>query len=372
MLRPGKQPSNNGDYYPNQSGGSYYNNDAYAYNAGYNQNYQQHHQQQQQQQSYNSGGRYYNGGAAPMYDSSYSQPQQQTLPSPRRSPAESPIMSLLKNKWIWTLLLCFLLFCLSIYHYKQHKTVLSKLKVSSAEQAERLFQDTERERLKWKKDSHVNMHAQEEYKSKIATLTAENEKLLLKLENSKLSAKRESAMKRQIELLQNATSRESKRAVLDKFGPGPHRVKLTLKVPNGKNKDVTLETVVVEMAPLHLVPHAIHLFLEQVSHKLWDGTYVYLNGPHIMQSGPQGHDNRHKITSGVQRFSDQQLDKLAFPEYSPEYPHLPYVSLMCFIVVVVVVVVYHDTLLLFSHSCILVVCIDAGIYWPAWRTRLLH
>jgi hypothetical protein len=216
------------------------------------------------------------------------------------------------------------------------------------------------------------MHAQEEYKSKIATLTAENEKLLLKLENSKLSAKRESAMKRQIELLQNATSRESKRAVLDKFGPGPHRVKLTLKVPNGKNKDVTVEAVVVEMAPLHLVPHAIHLFLEQVSHKLWDGTYVYLNGPHIMQSGPQGHDNRHKITSGVQRFSDQQLDKLAFPEYSPEYPHLPYVSLMCFIVVVVVVVVYHDTLLLFSHSCILVVCIDAGIYWPAWRTRLLH
>ena len=331
MLRPGKQSNSNG--YPNhQSGGSYYNNDGYSYNGGYNQNYQQ--QQQQQQQSYSGGGGGYSypqHGGAPTYDS-YSQPQQ-PLYSPRRSQAESPIMSLLKNKWIWTLLLCLILFCLSIYHRKQHKTVLSKLKVSSASEAERLFQETERERSKWRKDSHVNMHAQEEYKNKIERLTEENRKLSkerddlkIKAETAKVSVKREQAMKHQIELLQNATSRESKRAVLEKFGPGPHRVKLTLKLPNGK-KGTTLETVVIEMAPLHLVPHAIHLFLEQVSHKLWDGTYMYLNGPHVMQSGPQGHDNRNKLTSGVQKFVDQQLDKLAFPEYSPEYPHLSYVRI---------------------------------------------
>lgn len=41
------------------------------------------------------------------------------------------------------------------------------------------------------------------------------------------------------------------------------------------------------MAPLELVPHAVHLFLDQVDHGLLDGTHFYLNGPHIVQSGPQ-------------------------------------------------------------------------------------
>lgn len=310
MLRPGKHPSSNG--YPDQAGGGYYNND-YSY-SNYNQNYQQ------QQQSYGGGyssGYPQNGGG---YDV-YSQPKE----PPRRSQAESSFMSLLKNKLLWTLLLCFILFCLTLYHHKQHKTVLTKLKVSSVDEAERLFQDTERERSKWKKDSHVNMHAQEEYKKTIGGLSDENRKLK---EESKVSSKREEAMRYQIELLQNATSRESKRAVVEKFGPGPHKVRLTFKLPTtdkaGKTTFV-MQNVVVEMAPLDLVPHAIHLFLEQVSHNLWDKTFVYLNGPHILQFGPTGMDNMKK-GSTVQKFVDQKLDKLAFPEYSPEFPHLPYVS----------------------------------------------
>ena len=44
---------------------------------------------------------------------------------------------------------------------------------------------------------------------------------------------------------------------------------------------------VIDLAPLDLVPHAIHLFLEQVDHGLMENTHFYLNGPHIVQAGPQ-------------------------------------------------------------------------------------
>jgi len=89
---------------------------------------------------------------------------------------------------------------------------------------------------------------------------------------------------------------------------------------------------IAEMAPLSLVPHAVHLFLQQVYHGLWDHTFIYLNGPHVAQWGPQqfyedgsatadGNDDR---ALALKPFRDMRLDTLAFPEYSPEFPHVPW------------------------------------------------
>jgi hypothetical protein len=84
------------------------------------------------------------------------------------------------------------------------------------------------------------------------------------------------------------------------------------------------------MAPLYLMPHAVHLFLEQVRHELWDNTFIYLNGPHVCQAGPQDYyddegDGDETTTSPenslLQKFKDLQLDTLAFPEYNEHYPH---------------------------------------------------
>lgn len=78
------------------------------------------------------------------------------------------------------------------------------------------------------------------------------------------------------------------------------------------------------------MPHSVHLFLEQVSHKLWDNAYFYLNGPHVMQGGPQAHQSQVENTGLDERtlamrpFVDLQLDHLAFPEYSDEFPHVPW------------------------------------------------
>jgi hypothetical protein len=88
------------------------------------------------------------------------------------------------------------------------------------------------------------------------------------------------------------------------------------------------------MAPLEEMPHAVHLFLEQVAHKLWDNGWFYLNGPHVFQAGPQVPDDEEyeallekgtdERTLALKPFKDLQLDSLAFPEYSDKYPHLPW------------------------------------------------
>lgn len=80
---------------------------------------------------------------------------------------------------------------------------------------------------------------------------------------------------------------------------------------------------VVEMAPLDLVPHAIHLFLEQVAHGLWDHSFMYLNGPHVLQIGPQDF-NTDDDANALHSFYEAELDEMMFPDYSQDFPHLPW------------------------------------------------
>lgn len=83
------------------------------------------------------------------------------------------------------------------------------------------------------------------------------------------------------------------------------------------------------------MPHAIHLFLEQVSHKLWDNAWFYINGPHVLQAGPQADedeiDRLHDLMEdyderelAVRPFREKNLESLSFPEYSNEYQHIPW------------------------------------------------
>ena len=98
--------------------------------------------------------------------------------------------------------------------------------------------------------------------------------------------------------------------------------------------DEVIKTFTIEMAPLEEMPHAVHLFMEQVAHKLWDNGWFYLNGPHVFQAGPQVPDDEEyeKLLAkggderalALKPFKDLQLDSLAFPEYSDKFPHLPW------------------------------------------------
>eukprot|EP00978_Attheya_sp_CCMP212_P025441 scaffold81805_cov50-Attheya_sp.AAC.1 len=120
----------------------------------------------------------------------------------------------------------------------------------------------------------------------------------------------------------------SHRSVLDRFGPGPHQVTMEIEVEAGdvhvaggvKETHYYTETVTLELAPLDLMPHTIHMFLEQVFRGLWDETSFIINGPHVAQVSPFTHDDE----DVRDRFKDVNLHGLSFQEYSPEYPHVQY------------------------------------------------
>jgi len=140
---------------------------------------------------------------------------------------------------------------------------------------------------------------------------------------------REEAFQNQLVLLQEAMRKEAKRNILERFGPGPHEVEFTFLI-EGVEK-----SFVIEMAPIDEVPHAVHVFLEQVEHELWNGCYFYLNGPHVIQAGPplSEEDDANGPTadnededrySTMRPFRALGLDRLAFPDYSNNFPHLPW------------------------------------------------
>ena len=89
------------------------------------------------------------------------------------------------------------------------------------------------------------------------------------------------------------------------------------------------QSLVVEMAPLDSMPHAVHLFLEQVAHNLWNRAWFYVNGPHVLQGGPQANeddiqDDEEERTVALRPFRERQLETMAFPEYSQDFPHVRY------------------------------------------------
>lgn len=95
---------------------------------------------------------------------------------------------------------------------------------------------------------------------------------------------------------------------------------MTIKIPGDTAES---RAFTIELAPLAKMPHAVHLFLEQVYHELWDNTWFYLNGPHVLQAGPQDWDDDEE-GQALKRFKETQLDTLAFPEYSHDFPHIPW------------------------------------------------
>jgi len=95
-----------------------------------------------------------------------------------------------------------------------------------------------------------------------------------------------------------------------RYGPGPHKVQFTVQHVNSKAQDSFL----VEMAPIKWMPHSVHMFLEQVSHGLWNNSVFQVNREHVIQAGPSTKEHR-------QHFREYELDRLAFPEYAEEYPH---------------------------------------------------
>ncbi|GKY92010.1 hypothetical protein MPSEU_000172600 [Mayamaea pseudoterrestris] len=262
-------------------------------------------------------------------------------------------LSIAKQPIAWISLLMAVLLWSTVSHRSQVNNLLKQFNVKSIKQAKDAYSKLQDRKVQLERDV-ARVRSQEQSNTKkfvdldrsFKTLQREKEDLNKKLKAAEqkvatalqapqqgiatLASSKELAYKELVKSLQTAVQRESRRAVLDKFGAPPYRVGLTVKLPSNLQES---RTFTVEMAPLEDMPHAVHLFLEQVAHGLWNGNaYFYVNGPHVIQCGPQASykEGDTMLSPAEERqkalapFKELQLDALAFPEYSDQFTHLPW------------------------------------------------
>ena len=117
--------------------------------------------------------------------------------------------------------------------------------------------------------------------------------------------------------------KESHRATLDRFGPGPYQVEIQFELPADPKHHPNVPANPSLLINLYHqeMPHATHVFLEQVAHKLWDGCAFAVNADHVLQTAPVD------AVTGQDRtpaFVEKELDILSFQEYSDRHPHKRY------------------------------------------------
>lgn len=114
-----------------------------------------------------------------------------------------------------------------------------------------------------------------------------------------------------------------------KYGTGVIRVQLDLDFPEDRNRndwDGALSSMssspvlVLEMAPLELMPHSVFTFLEMVNARLFDGCSFILNAMNVVKAAPLPYDGS-STSQKVKAFTKLGLDSVSFREYSAEYPH---------------------------------------------------
>lgn len=84
--------------------------------------------------------------------------------------------------------------------------------------------------------------------------------------------------------------------------------------------DASDTVLVLQMAPLELMPHSVYTFLEMANAKLFDGCSFILNAMHVIKAAPLPYDGG-SASKKVKAFTKLGLDSVAFREYSDEYPH---------------------------------------------------
>lgn len=131
------------------------------------------------------------------------------------------------------------------------------------------------------------------------------------------------ALKSKSHLLKEHVQEMSKREAIQKYGSGIHRVKIELAFPDAGIVDDGPDYFIIELAPMELMPHSVHFFLEMVSTGLLDGCSFILNALNVLKVAPLPYDGS-SAAEKARAFTKEGLESVAFKEYSNEYPHKIY------------------------------------------------
>lgn len=118
-----------------------------------------------------------------------------------------------------------------------------------------------------------------------------------------------------------------------RFGPGPHQISVVVDLDD--EQDTSSEPkhseFILELAPVDVMPHSIHLFLSQIAEGYWSrGTpAIVINPGHVLQACP--HPCLESASLGGKYSGDPYfemkkagIDAVSFQEYNPNYPHEKY------------------------------------------------
>ncbi len=95
---------------------------------------------------------------------------------------------------------------------------------------------------------------------------------------------------------------------LFRYGPGPYEIEVAVRI-EGEQKFFTIQT-----APIDIMPHAIHTFMDSVVNGVWDDTMFIHKVQHVVLATPIDEKGNQK--------SPELTKKLLFPEYSEKFPHV--------------------------------------------------
>jgi len=138
--------------------------------------------------------------------------------------------------------------------------------------------------------------------------------------------KRVDELQKQADYFRQMVVAANKQDVIDKYGDGNIRVTMDLIFPPTVADDGSLvpdkgpSTIVMEMAPLDLMPHSVYTFLEMVSEGLIDGCSFVTNNEHTLKTAPLPYDGKNSRLK-TRQFYDANLESVAFQEYSKDFPH---------------------------------------------------
>jgi len=106
------------------------------------------------------------------------------------------------------------------------------------------------------------------------------------------------------------------RSTLYSYGKGPYKVEMTLEFPSPSNDSTSSSTlteeIVIEMAPLDMMPYAVSFFLNQIYDGFYNGHAFDINAGHVMIATPSSPQNQAIV------------QKTAIQEHNPRYPHSQY------------------------------------------------
>jgi cyclophilin family peptidyl-prolyl cis-trans isomerase len=126
----------------------------------------------------------------------------------------------------------------------------------------------------------------------------------------------EEALLKRIDTMQTAIQKRSKEAVVQAFGEGPFRIKVTLE------SEPENEYFIIETAPLSVMPHAVYHFMKMVKEQLWDGlSMISRSTEPILQATPLNAETNSWVDK---KFDDAGVTHMAFTEYSFDYPPKKY------------------------------------------------